>query len=67
MLKIAAVVQLVFILLIVGVSTYALFQGRFDLAIGLLPVLMVYYVFVTARRKRKSSVPSEKESDSIPE
>lgn len=61
MLKAAAIVQLLFILLIVGFSTYALFQGRFDLAIGFLPLLMVYYIFVTVRRRRKPSVPSEKE------
>jgi hypothetical protein len=62
MLKVAAVVQLLFILLIVGFSTYQLFQGRFDLALGTLPLLMVYYIFVTARRKRSSS---EAESKSI--
>ena len=61
MLKAAAVVQLLFILLIVGFSTYALFQGRFDLAVGMLPFLMVYYVFVTVRRRRKISIPGEKE------
>jgi hypothetical protein len=61
MLKAAAVVQLLFILLIVGFSTYALFRGRFDLALGLLPFLMVYYIFVTVRNRRKASVPAEKE------
>ena len=53
MLKVAAVVNLLFILLMVGFSTYQLFQGRFDLALGTLPLLMVYYIFVTARHKRK--------------
>ena len=61
MLKAAAIVQLLFILLIVGFSTYALLQGRFDLAVGMLPFLMVYYVFVTVRRRRKISIPGEKE------
>ena len=61
MVKAAAVVQLFFILLIVGFSTYQLFQGRFDLALGVLPFLMVYYLFVTVRNRRKSSLPGEKE------
>jgi hypothetical protein len=61
MLKAAAVVQLLFILLIVGFSTFQLFQGRFDLALGVLPFLMVYYIFVTVRNRRKASFPAEKE------
>jgi hypothetical protein len=61
MLKAAAVVQLLFIILIVGFSTYALFQGRLDLALSLLPFLMVYYIFVTVRKRRKDSSRGEKE------
>lgn len=61
MVKAGAVVQLLFILLIVGFSTYQLFQGRFDLALGLLPFLMIYYIFVTVRKRRKTSLPEEKE------
>jgi hypothetical protein len=57
MVKAAAVVQLFFILLIVGFSTYQLFQCRFDLALGVLPFLMVYYVFITVRNRRKASAP----------
>lgn len=59
MFKIAAWVQLVFIFFLVGFSTYQLFKGRFELALGVLPFLMVYYIFVTARRKKKGSLPSE--------
>ncbi len=61
MLKTAAIVQLLIILLIVGFSTYQLFQGRFDLALGVLPFLMIYYIFVTVRNRRKTSLPGEKE------
>jgi hypothetical protein len=61
MLKTAAIVQLLIILLIVGFSTYQLFQGRFDLALGVLPFLMIYYIFVTLRNRRKTSLPGEKE------
>jgi uncharacterized membrane protein YkvI len=56
MFKVAAWVQLIFILLIVGFSTYHLFRGRFELALGVLPFLMVYYIFVTVRRKRKTNL-----------
>ena len=59
MIKAAAFVQILFILLIVGFSTYQLFQGRFDLSLGLLPLLMGYYVFVTARKRRKSPPKEE--------
>ena len=61
MVKTGAIVQLLIILLIVGFSTYQLFQGRFDLALGVLPFLMVYYIFVTVRNRRKTSLPGEKE------
>jgi hypothetical protein len=61
MLKAAVIVQLIIILMIVGFSTYQLFQGRFDLALGVLPFLMVYYIFVTLRNRRKTSLPVEKE------
>ena len=54
MVKVAAVIQILFILLIVGFSTYQLFQGRFELSLGVLPLLMGYYVFITARNRRKS-------------
>jgi uncharacterized membrane protein YkvI len=56
MFKVAAWVQLIFILLIVGFSTYHLFRGRFELALGVLPFLMVYYIFVKVRRKRKTNL-----------
>jgi uncharacterized membrane protein YkvI len=56
MFKVTAWVQLIFILLIVGFSTYHLFRGRFELALGVLPFLMVYYIFVTVRRKRKTNL-----------
>lgn len=59
MFKIAAWVQLVFILFLVGFSTYQLFRGRFELALGVLPFLMVYYIFITAKRKKQTSSDSE--------
>ncbi|MGA3083995.1 MAG: hypothetical protein ABSE95_04310 [Thermodesulfobacteriota bacterium] len=61
MLKAAVVVQLLFILLIVGFSTYQLFQGRFDLALGMLPILMGYYLFITVRKRRNLSTEEDDE------
>ena len=54
MIKAAAIVQILFILLIVGFSTYQLFQGRFEVSLGVLPLLMGYYVFITVQNRRKS-------------
>jgi Ca2+/Na+ antiporter len=53
--KAVAIVQIVIILFLVGFSTYQLFQGRLDLSLTVLPLLMAYYVFVTVRNKRKAS------------
>jgi hypothetical protein len=62
MTKILAVLQLLVILSIVGFSTYQLFQGRFEVSLSLLPVLLVYYVFITARRKKHSSLEEKKDA-----
>ncbi|MBI5606482.1 MAG: hypothetical protein HY879_24375 [Deltaproteobacteria bacterium] len=59
MIKAVAIIQILFILLIVGFSTYQLFQGRFELSLGVLPLLMGYYIFVTLRNRRKSSSQNE--------
>lgn len=50
--KIAAVIQIVFILLVIGFGTYELYQGNFEASISTMPFLIVYYLFVTARQKR---------------
>jgi hypothetical protein len=59
MTKIAAIVQIILVLLIVGISTYYFFKGKFEVGLAFLPLLMIYYVFVTARRKR--GAPEDKE------
>lgn len=50
--KIAAAVQIVIILLIIGFGTYQLYQGNFEASISTMPFLIVYYLFVTMRQKR---------------
>lgn len=52
MSKLAAIVQIVVILTLVGFSTYGLFKGDFSAMASVIPLLLIYYVFVTARRKR---------------
>jgi hypothetical protein len=62
LVKFFAIIQIVIILLVVGFSTYQLFQGRFEVSLAVLPLLMVYYVFITARRQRRSALNREEES-----
>lgn len=50
--KLAAIVQIVVILTLVGFGTYGLFKGDFSAMASVIPLLLIYYVFVTARRKR---------------
>ncbi|MDD2336504.1 MAG: hypothetical protein PHD01_07985 [Geobacteraceae bacterium] len=50
--KIAAIIQIVFILLVISFGTYQLYQGNFEASISTMPFLIVYYLFVTARQKR---------------
>ena len=59
MTKAAAIIQIILVLLIVGISTYYLFKGNFEVGLAFLPLLMIYYVFVTARRKR--GTPEDRE------
>jgi hypothetical protein len=59
MTKAAAIIQIILVLLVVGISTYYFFRGNFEVGLAFLPLLMIYYVFVTARRKR--GIPEEKE------
>jgi hypothetical protein len=57
--KTAAIIQIILVILIVGVSTYYFFKGNFEVGLAFLPLLMIYYVFVTARRKREASEDKE--------
>ena len=55
MTKTFAIVQVIIIMGIVGLSTYYFFKGNFEVGLSFLPLLLFYYVFVTARRKRAES------------
>ena len=53
MTKILALVQVIFVTLIVVYTTWQLFLGNFEQALAPFPFLLLYYVFVIARQKRK--------------
>lgn len=55
MTKTAAIIQIIIVLGVVGLSTYYFFQGNLEVGLSFLPLLMFYYVFVTARRKRNEN------------
>jgi hypothetical protein len=49
----AAWIQVIIILLVVGYGTWQLFMSRFEESFATLPFLFAYYVFVIARMKKK--------------
>jgi hypothetical protein len=55
MTKTSALIQIIIILFLIGLSTYYFFKGNFEVGLSVLPLLLFYYVFVTARRKRTES------------
>lgn len=52
MLRVAVWCQLLFVLLCVAYSTYALFRGDFEQAFLPYPILILYYLVFFARKKR---------------
>ena len=66
MSKLSALIQLIVIILIVGYSTYQLFKGNLDRSLALLPLLIVYYIFITARRKKNQSREKNPEEKTQP-
>ena len=59
MSRMAAVIQIIVVLAVVGLSTYYFFKGNFEVGLSFLPLLMIYYIFVTARRKRAETRDQE--------
>jgi hypothetical protein len=51
--RIAAIIQLIVIVAIVAFATYQMFLGNLTASFATLPLLLVYYIFVTLRRNRK--------------
>ena len=50
---IAAWMQVIFVLLIVGYGTWQLFEGHFQESFATLPFLFAYYIFVVVRLKKR--------------
>lgn len=59
MTKTAAIVQIILVMGVVGLSTYYFFKGNFEVGLSFLPLLLLYYVFVTARRRRSEKRDEE--------
>lgn len=61
MKRIAAAIQIVIILFIVGYGTYHLFKGNFEVSLATVPLLVGYYLFMLAlERKSKSRMDKDK-------
>jgi hypothetical protein len=59
--RIAAALQIVIILFIVGYGTYHLFKGNFEVSLATVPLLVGYYLFMLAlERKSKSRMDKDK-------
>jgi len=64
--KIAAAVQIVFVLLVIAFGTYHLYQGNFEASISTMPFLIIYYLYVTMRQKRiREQEQQEKDDDGV--
>lgn len=63
MRRTVALLQVVIVALVVGYATYHLYKGNFEAAFTSLPLLMAYYVFVTARQKRAQLRGGKKEEE----
>jgi hypothetical protein len=61
MTKTAAILQIVFIAVLVGYGTVNLFQGNFEQAYATFPLLLLYWVFVIARKKRAEKEMEQKD------
>lgn len=55
--------QVCAVALIIAYSTYQLFLGHFEESMTALPLLIGYYLFVTARTRKKKSDEEYDESD----
>ncbi|MGA7826041.1 MAG: hypothetical protein WCA04_00130 [Geobacteraceae bacterium] len=64
--KIAAAVQIIFILLVIGFGTYQLYQGNFEASLSTMPFLIIYYLFVTVRQKRMREQELHEKDDNEP-
>lgn len=50
--RIAAALQIVIILMLLGFATYQFYHGNFEAGMSIVPFLVIYYFFVMSRQKR---------------
>ena len=60
---VAAWIQVIVVLLIVGYGTWQLFEGNLAQSFATLPFLFAYYIFVIARLRRKQFDSMEDHED----
>ena len=49
---IAALLQVVLLLLVIGYGTFELFRGNFAVMMATMPFLVIYYFFLVTRRRQ---------------
>lgn len=50
--RIAAALQIVIVLLLLGFSIYQFFRGNFEAGMSIVPFLVIYYFFVMSWQRR---------------
>lgn len=63
--RIAAAIQIIIVLLIVGYGTYHLYQGHFVQSYTTLPFLIAYYLLIVAWKRREREREREKDDDEV--
>lgn len=52
LVRISALLQILFLLLILGYGVFELFRGNFGVMFATMPFLLIYYFFLTTRKRR---------------
>ncbi|MFZ2444762.1 MAG: hypothetical protein WAW37_00250 [Syntrophobacteraceae bacterium] len=63
MKKAAAIIQVIFVSLIIIYGTVSLYMGHFEGMFVTFPFLLFYYVYVVARQKRAKNPEEHDDSD----
>jgi hypothetical protein len=53
--RVAAAIQIIIILCIIGYGTFHLFKGNFEVSVATVPLLIGYYLFMLAVQRRSKS------------
>jgi hypothetical protein len=59
MKKAAVIIQIAIIGLIIIYGTVSLFMGNFEAAYATFPFLLIYYIYVVARQKRRRNADED--------